>query len=201
MSIIQDGAGKGNNAKVDGNQRLRTQSITESEEQHAAELGQAYNVNTGDVTLNDATNSALLYFKNDEDQDVIVEAIAVGLRGNGNAFDANEQNTVTLRRNDTAGTIISGASNADMNQNRNFGSSKALKSTTLAYKGATGNTSTGGNDIAQFYMGGNSRLFATINFVVPKGSSLSIMVEPNVATSCTGYAALVLHVKDANSES
>jgi hypothetical protein len=199
MSILQDGSGRGNSAKVDGNQRLRTQSISESEEQHAAEQGDAYNINTGDVTCNDATNSAVLYFYNDEDQDVIVESVAIGLRGAGNAFDSNEQNIITLRRNDDAGTIVSGAAAVDMNQNRNFGSSKTLKSTSLAYKGATGNTSTGGEDIAQFYMSGNGRLFASINFVVSKGSSISIMINPNVTTSCVAYAALILHVKDAES--
>jgi hypothetical protein len=196
MSIIQDGSGQGNSAKVDGGLRLRTRSISESEEQHAAELGDAYNINSGTITGLASGASSLLYFYNDEDQDVVLEAVAVGNADATTSFDGIS--TVTLRRNDTAGDLITDQTAADQNQNRNFGSSKTLKSTTLAYKGKSGGTSTGGNAIAQFFMSGNSRLFASINFVIPRGSAVSVMINTNTTGTSSAYAALVLHTKDAN---
>jgi hypothetical protein len=127
----------------------------------------------------------------------VLEAIAVGLADATTSFDGIA--TVTLRRNDDAGDLITDQTAVDMNQNRNFGSSKSLKSTTLAYKGKSGGTSTGGDAIAQFFMSGNSRLFASINFVIPRGSSISIMINTNTTGTSSAYAALVLHVKDENS--
>jgi hypothetical protein len=103
---------------------------------------------------------------------------------------------VTLKRNPTGGTLISGATNVDMNQNRNFGSNIAL--TADVYKGASGNTVTGGNDIAQFYQTGQGRLFASIGFDLPKGSSIAIEIDPNLSSgSVNVYAAIIGYVRDA----
>lgn len=77
---IEDGTGTGQQAKVNGRNEQTVFSIQESEAQNAAELGDAYNINTGELTLSSSTSSGLLYFKNDEDTDIIVEAIAFGLR-------------------------------------------------------------------------------------------------------------------------
>ena len=84
-----------------------------------------------------------------------------------------------------------------MNGNRRVGSSKTLKSTTLAYKGKVSGTITGGSDVAQFYMGNNSRLFATINFEVERGSSIAIKLE-GTTTGGNAYGALILYRRDAD---
>ncbi len=78
--IIIDGTGKGNQLKIDDNNRARTQAITETETIHAVELGDAYNINTGSISYTAA--GSMLYVKNNEDRDLVVDAIAVGL-GNG----------------------------------------------------------------------------------------------------------------------
>jgi hypothetical protein len=54
MTVLNDGTGKGNNAKIDGNNRLHTQSVQESEATHAVEAGDAYNINTGNITFSAA---------------------------------------------------------------------------------------------------------------------------------------------------
>ena len=122
--IIEDGSGKSFKAKVDENLRLHTQSVTETEAQHAAEVGEAFNINTG--TINFTADGTLLYFKNDEDTDFVVESIAVGV----GTMTETDPVKITVVRNPTAGDLITDATAVDMKQNRNFGSSIALKTTT-----------------------------------------------------------------------
>jgi len=187
--IIENGAGNGNKLAVNGANEAKVFSVTKSQAQDAADLGNAFNINTGDITC--AGDTTICYFKNDEDTDVILEAFAVGLRGSTVADLA----TVTFITNPTAGDLISDATDADMTANRKAGSSKVLKSTTLAYKGKVSGTVTGGVNAAQFYMGNNSRLFATINWVISRGSSIAIKIT-DTTTAGNLYGALILHKKD-----
>lgn len=191
---IQDATGQGPGAKVGATNRLYTFAISENFEEFSNKEGDAYNINTGTITLTSAADTPILYLKNNEDKDLIVTAMAVGAGpSTGAATDANA--VITVVRNPTAGTIVSGATAVDMNQNRNFGSSKTL--TADAYKGATGNTMTDGDDIIQFYQSENSRLFATLNIIIPKSKSIGIKFDPAASnTSQDVYAALVCHLDE-----
>jgi len=192
---IEDGKGTGYKGRVDRNNRIHTQSVQESEALHAAELGDGYNINTGDVTFTAA--GTLAYFKNDQIEDFVVEALAIGI-GTG---AVSEIGTLTLVRNPTGGDLITDATAVDMNANRNFGSNQTLEATTLAYKGKSGGTITGGADIAQFYQGTNGRLFATINFILPKGASLGIRYNPNLSSgNVVAYCAVIGFLKDPESK-
>lgn len=101
-------------------------------------------------------------------------------------------------RNPTAGTIISSTpTDVDINSNRNYGSATTLSVT--AYKGATGDTMTDGEDHIIFFQGNSGRLFATINEVLPSSASIGIKFDPQTSnTSQDVYAALVCHLEDAN---
>jgi hypothetical protein len=187
--ILEDGTGSGSKAKVDANKRVHTQSVTESEALHAAEVGDAYNINTGPISFTAA--GTLLYIKNNEDKDLVIEALAVGV-STGTTSDIGE---ITVERNTTGGDLITDATAVDMNQNRNFGSNKTL--TVDAYKGKSGGTSTGGNDLILFYHDSNGRLFASIDLLLPKGSSMAVTFEPNLSSgSINAYCAAVVHLKD-----
>ena len=189
MVQINDGTGAGNSAKVDTNKRLHTQAVIETEALHAAEVGDAYNINTGPISLTAA--GTLLYVKNNEDQDLVIEAIAIGF-GTGTVSDIGE---ITVERNPDSGDLISDASAVAMNQNRNFGSSKTL--TADVFKGKSGGTSTGGDDIILLYQGVSGRLFASIGLVIPKGSSISITCDPKLSSgTIKAYCAIVCHLKD-----
>lgn len=193
MSIINDGTGKGNKAKVSGN-RLFVHGITEDESIHATEDGDSYNINTGTIGLTSTTASGVLYVKNNEDRDFTIRAIAVGISSAGTTTDMS---TITLIRNPSTGTLISGATNVDMNQNKNFGSTKTL--TVDAYKGAEGNTVTNGDDIAQFFTPAGSRLFANIDFIIPKGNSIAITIDTNTSSGTTNvYAAVIGYLKETD---
>lgn len=193
---ILDGTGTGKRAKVDQNSQIHTVAITQTETQDAVDKGDAYNINTGTIGLTSTTASGVLYFKNDEDSPFIIDAIAVGIDNQGTQAGAC---IITLIRNPTAGTLITGASAVDMNQNRNFGSSKTLKSTTLTYKGAEGNTVTDGDDIAIFYQNVGTRGYYSIDFELPKGSSVALTIDTQTTSGTTNlYAAIIGHVKDPN---
>jgi hypothetical protein len=188
--IIQDGTGSGNTSKVSGN-RLFVHSITEAEPIHSTENGDAYNINTGTIGLTSNSESSILYLQNNENRDLIIEAIAVGT---GSAGTTSDVTTVTVVRNPTS---VSYSTAVDMNQNRNFGSSKTLSAD--VYKGAEGATSTGGNNIIQFFKGASTRLFAPINLLLPKGSSIAININTNTTSGTTNaYAAMVCYLKDGD---
>jgi hypothetical protein len=193
MGKIDDGTGKGYSAQVDANNRVHTQSITESEALHAAEVGDAYNINTGLISVTgDAT---LVYIKNNEDRDLIIEAIALG---SFEGITHSDDPYITLVRNPTAGDLISDATAVSMNQNRNFGASKTL--TADAYKGKVSGTITGGNDIAILQATPGGRSFYPIDFVIPKGNSLAVKLTANASSGTANYyAALICHLKDENS--
>jgi len=195
---ILDGTGTGKRAKVDQNSQIHTTAITQTETQDAVDKGDAYNINTGTIGLTSSTASGVLYFKNDEDASFVIDAIAVGITNPGTQARAC---IISLISNPTAGTLIAGASAVDMNQNRNFGSSKALKSTTLAYKGAEGNTVTDGDDIALFYQNVGTRGYYSIDFELPKGSSIALTIDTQTTSGTTNlYAAIIGHVKDPNNK-
>ena len=190
MSTIEDGKGGGKSAQVDDQNRLRTHSVTETEALHSSEEGKAFNINTGLISITgDAT---LLYIKNTEDADLVIEAIATG------SFDGithSDDPYLTLVRNPTGGDLISDATAVDMNQNRNFGSSRTLSAD--AYKGKVGGTVTGGNDIAFLQASGGSRGFYTIEFILPSNTSMAIKLTANVSSgSANWYCAAICFVKD-----
>jgi hypothetical protein len=190
--IIEDGKGTGFKSKVDGAFRLHTQSVSETEAIHAIELGDGYNLNTGNITFSAA--GTLIYLENNEDVDLVIEAIALGT-GTGTTSDMGE---LTIERNITGGDLLSDATAIAINQNRNLGSSKTLSGT--VYSGKSGGTSTGGDDLLYFYTGTDTRLFAPINLILTKGSNIAVTYDPKLsAGSIKAYCALVCYLKDVNS--
>lgn len=189
MTMIFDATGKGYGAKVDDENRLLVKSVSQPQVIHSNEEGEAYNINTGVVTLSAST--AILYIKNNEDRPLIVTDIVVGLgQAAGGVTDIGE---VTVYRNPTAGTIISGATDVAINENRNFGSNRELDA--LAYVGTSGATATGGAAAVLLFTNVNGRLFATLNLDLPKGSSLAIQVNPKLSSgSVIAYAAAICYL-------
>ena len=189
MTFINDATGNsGLGAKVGGN-RLFTQSVTETEDAHGTEEGDSYNLNTGLIGLTSSTESTIMYLKNNEDRDLKIDAIAIGVSSAGTTTDST---TVTIVRNPTS---VDFSTNADMISNRNFGSSKTL--TADVFKGVEGSTATGGTDLAMFLVGSGTRMFAAINLILTKGDSIAIQADTQTSSGTTNiYAALVIHLKD-----
>lgn len=189
---IQSGTGKGTELAINGRNEAKVFAISESEAQSANDLGNAYNINTGEITGITSGDASLIYFKNDEVETVIIEAIAVGLKG---LTGLTDMANITVIRNPSTGDIVSDATAVAMNVNRNFGSSKTLSSTTLAYKGKNSGTFTDGDDALLLYQGNNNRLFTGINIELPRGASIGVKVDSD-ATGGSAYCALILHLID-----
>jgi hypothetical protein len=190
MTILKDGTGTGNTAKVSGN-RMFSHTITESEGVHATEKGDAFNINTGTIGLTSTTASGVFFLQNNDARDLIIEAIAVGIGSAGTVTDSSE---IKVIQNPTS---VDFSTDVDMNANRNFGSSKTLSS--LAYKGVEGSTVTGGTEVALFYQAKGGRLFAPIDLVLTKGDSLAITIDTQTTSGTTNiYAAAVTYLKEEN---
>ena len=189
---IRDGAGGRHLQRVDKNFRAHTFSITEPELVDANRQGDAYNINTGLITLTDAVDTPVIYLKNNELKEMVIEAVVFGI------FDSTGGSSTadvyaTFVRNPTTGTIISGATNVDINSNRNFGSANTLLADT--YKGATGDTMTDGVDHILVRADTGTRSFVSINEVLPQGTSIGVKIKPPTSnTSVSVYVALVLYL-------
>jgi hypothetical protein len=197
---IIDGTGTGRKVKIDANNQLHAFSVTEDEQRQATRSGNEYNINTGSIAFstNSTTRTTILYFKNDEDEPFFATAIAVGL-GTRSATVSDAANLYIVK-NPTAGTTITNANAVDINSNTNFGSSKTLKSTTLAYKGADGEgATTGGTDHALLYMS-DGRLFAGLNIEIPRGSSIAVEIDGNTSGTFNVYAALIGFVRNPDND-
>ena len=196
MTVIYDGAGTGKQARVDNKNRLDVHSSFYPEERDENLEGNAYNLNTGELTLTSANESAVMYFKNNESFDYVVVGIAVGL-GPSTGGDSSDIPIIKIIRNPTAGTVVSDATAVDINSNRNFGSTNTL--TAYVYKGGEGKTLTDGSDHLLFYQKSDGRLFATIEEVLPKGASIGVKVTPQTSnTSMKCYAALIGYLRATN---
>jgi hypothetical protein len=174
MASLQD-ISNGNSAKVDDSRRLHVDAITFQRSEQESELGNAYNINTGVINLTSANKSAVLYVKNMEDYDLLVSNIFYLLGNSNSAGDV----LIDVLRNPTTGTIVSGASAAEMaGVNRNFGSSRTLSDSTM-YKGAEANTFTDGTKVVESIVQDGNRWFLSIgDIIIPKGSSIGFNITP-----------------------
>jgi hypothetical protein len=171
--IIQDGTGKSYGAKVDIDGRLHVDSIGTDREAYSSQLGNSFNLNTGRITLTNAsTENAVMYVRNNENYPLVLTNFfyqtGASTGGSGNIF-------VKIIRNPTTGTIISGATAGDINVNRNFGSSKTLDVT--FYKGATGLTITDGSTALESILATATQRIAVSAgaITLPKGASVGVV--------------------------
>ena len=194
--LIEDGGGTGKKAKVVFDNRLSTHAITEDVATHANENGDAYNINTKNITLTDDADTPVLYFKNNENREIIITALAFGVKTStgGSSSDLPE---VTVVRNPTGGTIISSTpTDLSIRSNRNYGSTNSINDS-LGYVGATGDTMTGGEDHLFIYLGASGRSFISIAEILPSGSSIGVKIKPQANnTSQVLYCALICHLHE-----
>lgn len=187
---IKDGTGLGREAKVDPDFRLHTHSVTLSENLEAGTEGESFNLNTGLISF--STDGTLLYLKNNEDDDLLVEAIAIG------SFEGvtySDDPYITLIKNPTGGDLINDATAVAINETRNFGSSRALVAD--VYKGKSSGTISGGSDTAILQVTPGGRSFYTIGFILKRGNSLAIKLTLNESSgSANYYAAVICYLRD-----
>ena len=196
---IEDGGGNNGFAIVNGNQQLKTFSVSESEQARATEDGDAYNINTGLIALTGTAENGLIYFKNDEapkngESAFVITAIAVGV-GTRSATETDLA-VVKVYRNPTGGTLFDAATAVDISSNANFGSSNSLSSSSLIYKAtSSAQTITGGTEHAVFIMD-DGRLYAPLTIDLERGSSIGVSIDLNTSGGANAYCAIIGYRKN-----
>lgn len=194
MPVIEDGAGGSFKAKVNKDNRLFTKAIVDDSQHDHNHDGDAYNLNIGVVNLGTDNDTPVLYVKNNETRELIITAVAVGIDFSVNG-SATKMSQITIIRNPTGGTTISNKNNGLINSNRNYASPNTL--TVDFYKGADGETMTGGQDHIFIFHNDGNRLFATIEEILPGGTSMGITIKPPTGnTDMDVYAALICHLDE-----
>lgn len=184
---IQDGKGKGYEAKVDNYNKLHTRSVTVSSELVGALLYNQFGINTTAITLTSANESALLYaYWADPAEHMILSRQVMSF---GPSTGGSGQVRIRIIRNPTGGTLIS-AGTAITPVNNNFASSLTANGTWK--KGAEGSTVTGGLDMVDVGTNSGSILVVSdIDWVVPNGSSYVIAITPP-----TGNTSMKVYLHD-----
>lgn len=188
---IKDGTGTGNKAKVDKNNQLHNFSITETESSDALDKGNAFNINTGWVTISATTG--MLYFQNQEDSNYVIEAFVVGFK----TGTATDQPYIEVLRNPTGGTTVVAAIDADQISNSDFSSPNQFGSDTKIYKGASGETITGGTIHGTLGAKLDNRGAYPVKIELAKGSAVGVRVFPDLSSGTVDcYVALIGFMKD-----
>lgn len=196
MSVtIKDGTGSGNVAKVTSENRVEVAAITQAEKDHGAQLGDKYNINTGDITLTDANKTTILYIKNNEDNDLVINSFVYNL---GATASGTGDVKIEVLRNPTTGDIVTNASAVEAVSNQNFGSSDTL--TADVYKGATADAAItdGAVSISTRSAANTGRIVISLGaLVIPKGSSMAVDYTPPASnTSQIVQVAVACFVKN-----
>ena len=193
---IKDGS-TGNTARVNKNLQVNTFSVVRTVSEQATQDEESYNINSGLITLTSAAESGMIYYKHNETDSFDVTAIVV-IMGPSTGGSTSDTTHVRVYKNPTTGTLISGASAVNVNSNRNFSSSETLASS-LAYKGATGNTITDGSIHIESLVNPGSRVAFGISETLSKGNSIAVSLEPNDSnTSMKAMIALIGHLTVKN---
>jgi hypothetical protein len=171
--IIDDGAGAGNQAKVDNLNRLATQATTREEQAALSIKGESFVISPGGVTLTSDSKSSILYFKSTEDRNLYIPTISFLVQAStGGSLDFV---TFSITRNPTG--LSGGTSNPALELNSNFGSSKTLSGDSEI--GAEGATTTGGFPAVQgipMQVGRQAEIHPFVT--IPKGSGLAVECTP-----------------------
>ena len=176
-TTIQDGTGKGYQAKVDESNRLNTRSITEDAQLEATVNGDTYFVGSPFVTQTGSSINGLLYFNSNEEVELFAKTFSTQSRySSGATFD----NYLLFIYSDIQESTLTGTWTDFTPLNLNFGSSNTL-SGTYKYGSASGASfSTIGTVQPKIQLAFPVNVYNQIvtNLIIPKGVGIIAMVVP-----------------------
>jgi hypothetical protein len=197
MEVSLKSGSKGHVQYVNSNERAHTHAVSEDEGIYELLKSKAYNLNSGLIT-SITGDGTLLYFKNGEEEEFIVQTIVVGVYDGITYSDFPD---MEIRLDATGGDLISDATAVSYKQNRRAVTTNPLSSDTLVYKGKNGGTLTGGNGFGLLQLAKTGRSTFPINIAVPQGGSVGLKFTLNASSGTTKmYAALVGYLKDKASQ-
>ena len=189
-TTINDGTGTGDKLKINEQNRLEADSVTFDREDDAVSLGNGYQITSTPVTFSaGGTLSGVLYFKNREDTDVVVDRIVLMI-GTG---DLVGDWSYRLVRNPTGGTLLDNAVAAGIS-NSNHGSANILNAGQDIYRGVEGDTVTGGAGAPLPVHQTSNRIVFPVGRRIPKGGSFAVMLGAPTINSGTCTGIVVAHV-------
>lgn len=187
-TTIQDGTGSKRKVSVNVKNRLEAQTISTDEERDATRNGEAYTTSSSSITLTGTSETAVLYLKNTDDRDMVVDR-AVMFIGSSVGATATDDWTLKIIRNPAeTGTIITNAVTAGIS-NGNHGSSNLPNA--IYYRGVEGDTM-GGNSAGFPIQQQSNRYIYPVGKVLPKGSSIGAKVTPPASNTST-RVVVVMH--------
>ena len=183
---IKDGTGTGYLAKVDNTNRLRGRNVSENFLTEAVRDAEGFAITPGLLTLTSANQSAILYFKNNEQNDfVLTRAICTPFRTTGGTEDF-----VTFQCRYGATGMSSGSGTDASFINLKFGDSNTVTfDSEVGQEGASlsGSTSVGFTFAVPF----GQTFFADVFIRIPPGQSFAILITPPPSnTSCVVVGAV-----------
>lgn len=186
---IKDGTGQCFSAKVDDTNRILSRAVAIKQLDEEAKKGNAYTLSSLFLTLTTSNESAVLWIKNNESNDIEIDEFifnaeaAVG--ASANAYE------IEICRNPT---VMVGGSGVDVSQsNNNFGSSKTLDITSEV--GQEGATLTGGTTHEVIAAKTEDDEKITSNIILPKSSSIGVKITPPSDTTSLKVAVdIITHI-------
>jgi hypothetical protein len=185
-TTIQDGTGTKTKLRITGANRALVQAVTITEEDDAIIRGEGYQIASGTVSFTGATTTGVLYIKNNDDRDFVLDR-AVLILGSAVGASSDQDWTFTVLRNPTAGTTITNQLNAGIS-NSNHGSNNTPNA--ISYRGVEGDTITDGGGAAQPIKQSIDRIILPLGRRLPKGTSIGFRITP--PTGVTSTKALVV---------
>jgi len=169
---IEDATGTGNAAKVDSKNRVHVKSVNTTEPQEQTKQGNSFDIDSALINLTSALASAVLFIKNNEDVDLVLETLFFNF---GPSTGGSGIILIELLRNANQGTIVT-AGDAITPRNRNFGSSSTLEADVEG--GAEAKTLTNGERFFDVFEFDSKQFPIPVDISIPKGSSIGIRITP-----------------------
>jgi hypothetical protein len=178
MATITDGKGRGYSVGVDSTNRLEVSAAVFDEERLATYEGTAFAITSGLVSFTAATDSAVLYIKNEAIKALVLDRFRLML---GTVTGGTGDWTLRIVRNPTVGTIVSNALAAGIT-NVNHGSS--IEPSGVFLRGIEGDTLTDGTSGPfPIKSSGENQLIIPLGRILPTGSSVGVRLTPPTGTT------------------
>lgn len=202
--VIIKNAATGDTVQVTPKGYLKAVTVAENLKDHACDTGieQKYNINTGDITLTNDSQTSVLFIKNEATTgDLVLEAFIYNL---GNTAGGSGDVKIDILRNPTAGDIVTNANNvlvgAGIEANQNFGSANSLIG--KFYKGASGEAVLTDGDVTVTTRSPSNtgRIVISLGaLVLPRGTSVGLNYTPpsgNTSQTCQFAVSCYLSTAD-----
>lgn len=190
MSVITDGTGTGNKAKVTADNQLTTAAVTRTFSQQATADGDGFNIATPRVTLTSTNESALFYIQNLEDTDLLISALIINTTASTGTLTGQPE--VKVYRNPVSGTLIS-SPGAIISTNLNYGSSQTLNAN--QFSGIEGSTIAGQSAIIDIPLASRAAVPLNIlstDVILPKGTAYAVTYKPETGSTSVDVIIAIL---------